>query len=67
MDLIILYFIFASVIFINISFSISVLDLVKQSITVKERTKLIEKSADLHRLRMYTLLWPYILYVLLKK
>jgi len=64
--IIILYSILTIVFFIDIVLSITVLEFVKQSISVRERPKLVVKIDDLQNMKKYTIVWPYVLYKLLR-
>jgi hypothetical protein len=64
--IIILYSILTIVFFIDIVLSITVLEFVKQSISVRERPKLVVKIDDLKNMKKYTIVWPYVLYKLLR-
>ena len=66
MQIIILYSILTIVFFIDIVLSITVLEFVKQSISVRERPKLVVKIDDLQNMKKYTIVWPYVLYKLLR-
>jgi len=65
-QIIILYSILTIVFFIDIVLSITVLEFVKQSISVRERPKLVVKIDDLQNMKKYTIVWPYVLYKLLR-
>ncbi len=62
-----IYFILAVVFMINILMSITVLEYVRQAVSVRERPKLVEKISEFKDLRKYCIIWPYILYKILKK
>ena len=53
--IIILYSILTIVFFIDIVLSITVLEFVKQSISVRERPKLVVKIDDLKNMKKYTI------------
>jgi len=61
-----LYSILTIVFFIDIVLSITVLEFVKQSISVRERPKLVVKIDELQNMKKYTIVWPYVLYKLLR-
>ena len=46
--------------------SITVLEFVKQAISVRERPKLVIKIEELKKMRKYTISWPYVLYKLFR-
>ena len=52
---------------IDIVLSITVLEFVKQAINVRERTKLVIKIAELKDMKKYTIVWPYVLYKLIRE
>ena len=62
-----IYFILSIVFIVNLLMSITVLEYVRQAVSVRERPKLVEKISELKDLRKYCIVWPYILYKLLKK
>jgi 1,4-dihydroxy-2-naphthoate octaprenyltransferase len=62
----IIYLVLTIVFFIDIILSITVLEFVRQAISVRERPKLVTKIEELKRMRKYTLLWPYVLYRLIR-
>ena len=62
----IIYAILTIVFFVEIIFAIVILEFVKQAISVKERKKLVSKIEDLKNMRKYSLVWPYVLYRLLR-
>jgi hypothetical protein len=62
---IIIYLVLSIVFFIDIMLSISVLEFVRQAISVRERPKLVIKINELKDMRKYILVWPYILYKLI--
>ena len=61
-----IYFMLAVVFMINFIMSILVLENVRQAVSVRERPKLAEKIKNLKSLRKFCIVWPYILYVILK-
>jgi hypothetical protein len=63
----IIYLILTIVFFIDIILSITVLEFVRQAVSVRERPKLVIKIDELKRMRKYTLVWPYILYKLVRE
>ena len=63
---IIVYVILAVVFFIDIVLSITVLEFVKQAVNIRERPKLVTKIEELKNMRIYTLIWPYVLYKLIR-
>ena len=61
-----IYLILTIVFFIDIILSITVLEFVKQAVNVRERPKLNIKIDELKSLRKYVVIWPYVLYKLLR-
>ena len=61
-----LYVILTIVFFIDIMLPITVLEFVKQAISVRERPKLVIKIEELKKMRKYTIFWPYVLYKLFR-
>ena len=51
---------------INLLISTLVLEYVRQSVSVKERPKLVKRISELKQLRMYCIIWPYVLYKIIK-
>lgn len=64
---IIIYLVLSIVFFIDIILSISVLEFVRQAVSVRERPKLVVKIDALKNMRKYTLIWPYVLYKLIRE
>lgn len=62
----ILYLVLTVIFFIDIVLSITVLDFVRQAISVRERPKLVTKIEELKNMRKYTIVWPYVLYKLIR-
>ena len=63
---VIIYLILTIVFFIDIVLSITVLEFVKQAINVRERPKLVTKINELKSMKKYTILWPYILFKIIR-
>lgn len=62
----IIYLVLSIVFFIDIILSITVLEFVKQAVNIRERPKLVTKIEELKNMRIYTLIWPYVLYKLIR-
>lgn len=62
-----IYLILAIVFFIDIILSITTLEFVKQAINVRERPKLSIKIEELKLMRKYSIIWPYVLYKLIRE
>ena len=62
----VVYLILTIVFFIDIVLSITVLEFVRQAVSVKERPKLVQKIDKLKKMKKYVLVWPYILYRLIR-
>ena len=62
-----IYLILTVVFFIDIILAVKVLEYVKQAINVRERPKLVNKISELRGMIKYTLVWPYILYKLIRE
>jgi len=62
----IIYLVLTIVFFIDIIFAITVLEFVRQAVNVRERPKLVTKIEELKNMRKYTLVWPYVLYKLIR-
>ena len=63
---ILIYLILTIVFFIDIILSITVLEFVKQAVNVRERPKLVIKIEELKRIKKYVVVWPYVLYKLIR-
>ena len=63
---ILIYLILTIVFFIDIILSITVLEFVKQAVSVRERPKLVIKIEELKRMKKYVVVWPYVLYKLIR-
>ena len=63
---IIIYLILTIVFFIDVILSITVLEFVKQAVSVRERPKLVTKIEELKSMRKYIIVWPYVLYKLIR-
>ena len=63
---VIVYLVLAVVFFIDIILSITVLEFVRQAVSVRERPKLVTKIEELKSMRKYTLVWPYVLYKIIR-
>ena len=64
--LILIYAILIIVFFIDIILSISVLEFVRQAVNIRERPKIVEKIDELKDMRKYAIVWPYMLYKLIR-
>ena len=64
--LILIYAILIIVFFIDIILSISVLEFVRQAVNIRERPKIVEKIDELKGMRKYAVVWPYMLYKLIR-
>jgi 1,4-dihydroxy-2-naphthoate octaprenyltransferase len=62
----IIYVVLAIVFFIDIILSITVLEFVRQAVNVRERPKLVTKIKELKEMRKFTLIWPYVLFKLVR-
>ena len=62
----IIYLVLTIVFFIDVILSITVLDFVRQAVNVRERPKLVTKIEELKNMRKYTIVWPYVLYKLIR-
>ena len=62
--LVIVYLVLAIVFFIDIILSITVLEFVRQAVSIRERPKLVTKIDELKDMRIFSLVWPYVLYKL---
>ena len=62
----IIYLVLSVIFFIDIILSITVLEFVRQAISVKERPKLVNKVDELKAMRKYVIIWPYILFKLIR-
>tara|TARA_B100000287_G_C20112935_1_gene575115 strand:+ start:275 stop:490 length:216 start_codon:yes stop_codon:yes gene_type:complete len=62
----IIYLVLVVIFFIDIILSITVLEFVRQAISVKERPKLVNKVDELKKMRKYVIIWPYILFKLIR-
>ena len=60
------YLILTIVFFIDIILSITVLEFVRQAVSVRERPKLVLRIDELKDMRKYVIIWPYVLYKLIK-
>jgi hypothetical protein len=60
------YLILTIAFIIDIVMSITTLEYVRLVISVKERPKLVEKINELKNLKKYCIVWPYVLYRMLK-
>ena len=61
------YSILTIVFFIDIILSITVLEFVRQAVSVRERPKLVLRIDQLKDMRKYVLVWPYVLYKLFRE
>ena len=64
--LVLVYLILTIVFFIDIILSITVLEFVRQAVSVRERPKLVLKIDELKDMRRYAIIWPYVLYRLIR-
>ena len=62
----IIYLVLTIVFFIDIILSITVLEFVRQAVSVKERPKLVLKIDELKDMKKYVIVWPYVLYRLFR-
>ena len=62
----IVYLVLTIVFLIDIILSISVLEFVRQAVSVRERPKLVTKITELKSLVKFVIVWPYILVKLYK-
>jgi 1,4-dihydroxy-2-naphthoate octaprenyltransferase len=62
--LVIVYLVLAIVFFIDIILSITVLEFVRQAVSIRERPKLVTKIDELKDMRKFSIVWPYVLYKL---
>jgi hypothetical protein len=67
MEFIIIYLLLSVIVFIDIILSIIILEFIKQAINVRERQKLVIKINYLKELRKFSLVWPFVLYKLIKE
>jgi hypothetical protein len=63
---VIIYVILSIVFFVDIILSINVLDAVRQAVNVRERPKLVSKIKELKSMKKYALVWPYIIFKLVR-
>ena len=63
---VVIYLILTIVFFIDIILSITVLEFVKTAVSIKDRPKLVVKISELKDMRRYTIIWPYVLYKLIR-
>ena len=61
-----IYLILTVVFFIDIVLSITVLEFVRQAVSVRERPKLVTKIEELKQMKKHAILWPYVLYKLVR-
>ena len=64
--LVLVYLILTIVFFIDIILSITVLEFVRQAVSVRERPRLVLKIDELKDMRKYVIVWPYVLYRLVR-
>lgn len=61
-----IYLVLSIVFLIDIMMSITTLEYVKQAVSVRERPKLIEKIQELKDLQKFCIIWPFILFKIIK-
>jgi 1,4-dihydroxy-2-naphthoate octaprenyltransferase len=63
---VIIYLVLTVVFLIDVILSITVLEFVRQAVSVRERPKLVTKINELKEMRKYVIIWPYILFRLIR-
>ena len=63
---VIIYLVLTIVFLIDVILSITVLEFVRQAVSVRERPKLVTKINELKEMRKYVIVWPYILFRLIR-